>query len=178
MNLIRVLALIVTAAVLSGCGALIPTEHKEQVAVKSAGSLETSHNDTVTKRSAMPPLDVHGWGNKVDIKVPESTMKSESQSSTDSNGDDSAAGLSIVKQPLWFKLLMIGVALAVLILVWRWIKLEFPAVGKAASVADGVLQREIERLKTKAMSTTDPTKLAEVNADIAHLANEKASLPK
>ena len=161
---------------LTGCSALIPTEHKEQVAVKSAGSLETSHNDTVTKRSALPSIDMRGWGNKLDLKVPETQLKINSSADIDSSGDDSAAGFSWTKIPLGVKICLIAVGLGALLLIWRWIKLEFPAVGKSAQLGDSVLQREIDRLKTKAMSTTDPARLAEVNADIAHLTQEKANI--
>lgn len=179
---IRFLGLLVLASLSqSGCNALLPHEHKEQVAVQSAGTLAASHSVQVTKAAEQPPVTVNARGlSRVDMKleapaaaVPTRIVETDTQQAS---GSDQAKASSLTKIPLWFGMLMGLVCLAILFGLIAFARSKSAAVDAAFKAGDAKLAGFIAHKRTEAMSTTDPAQLAKINADIAHLESERGKL--
>lgn len=155
---------LISSLLLTGCGALIPQNHTEQAAVKTAGSLNETHDDQMTKRSSIPQMKVGGWGNKVEIQPGPQSAPFEtvvkSSGSTDSSGSDSAEGKQWTKIPLWVALIGTAVGIAALIAVFKWAKRSSPAVAAAFNAADTEVAALIGKLESQLQTaTTDSQKV-------------------
>lgn len=168
-----------TMLLVAGCGTLIPSEHKEQVAVRTAGELAATHSANVTKQSenVAPPmnLSISGKDNKLDLKVESArtSTKVEAADTQDSSGHDSAFGSSMHTIPLFVKLIGAAIGLGLLFFVIKWIvsylRKSSPAIDAAFQAGDELAAKWINEARHEAMATTDPNALAKLNARIAQM---------
>lgn len=173
--------LAVALLVLTGCGTLIPTEHKEQVAVQSAGKLATAQSADIVKQveNANPPMNVNisGKDNKLDLKVEATKAQTHAviAAEQDAAGTDSATGNRSKTIPFFVKLIGVGVGLLLVVGVIAYIRKQYAAIDVAFSAGDQLLARQIGRWKDKAMTETDPSRLAVYNNEVAHLERERGT---
>jgi hypothetical protein len=172
---------------LCGCGALIPSEHKEQVAVTTAGELAATHSTELTKQvegGAAAPVDVKmkGHGNTLSLtmEAPKVSTVAREADGQDSAGHDAASGSSKKSIPMFVKLIGLVVGLGLLAgLIWgvvTYLRKNSAAGAAAFSMADTTIANWIAHKRQTAMATTDPATLASLNAEIAHFESERGKL--
>lgn len=181
-TLIALLAFIAAAVasccLLTGCSALIPSEHKQQVAVQTAGELTAKQQDSVTRRSALPNLIASGKESKIEVTLPTQaaafSTEVKSESEVESAGKDSAKGTTASSIPLFVKLIGAAVGLALLAGIIFWIvrSVRAGAAGAAAAAAFNLADRQIASgigsIETMLHAANDPK---EKTLLLAHLAN-------
>lgn len=170
---------------LAGCSALIPTEHKEQVAVQTAGELSAHQQDNLTKRSSLPNLIASGKESKIEVTLPQGvSYQSEANASSTvaSSGQDSAKGSTTSSIPLFVKIIGAAVGLGLLAAVVFWIvsSVRAGAAGAAASaafnLADQHIAGSISSLESMIRISNDPTQKNTLLAQLADLEKTRGKI--
>lgn len=179
----RLAALIASTALLHGCS-LIPTESQSLVNQHQRDlTASKTTTDVVTAAKTSPPnvtiTTTAKDGTITKIEQPVSTWAhTNAVTHTDESGNSDAAGSfdETVSIPLGVKLLMLAAGIAALIGILIWVRRASPAVRAATDMADGIIQDAIHRVRSQAMTTTDPAKTAELTTIAADLERDRGKL--
>lgn len=168
---------LISLMLLAGCGTLIPTDHKEQVTTQSTGKLASQQSADISKQSEAPPVTVSitGKDNKLDLKMEgmktQTTVKADV--ANDSSGTDHASGRSSTVIPIVIKIAIGLFCLIVLLGIIWYCRKQFVAVDAAFKAGDDVIANLINKKRLEAMKSTNAQSLVEINADIAHMEQER-----
>lgn len=190
-----------TIFLLAGCGSLLPQERKESTSVKGTENLGSQQTERFTRATQgertpvpvvtpAPNLTVSGTNNHVDVSYsPPAPAQRPTVSSGftetveyDQKGKQSAASTEDMSSflgvtiPLGVKLALLAAGIFALIYAFRAVKNSSAAAKAAFETGDGVLAQHINRLRDRAIKTTDPKEAAAYMTDIASLESERGRL--
>jgi hypothetical protein len=163
----------------SGCGLLSERERSESL--KATEALSTQHDLTV--RRVLEPAGQGAAVSKdgvVTVLPLREEVELTSRSTSDAGSRHNANGSSSITIPLGVKLAFAGGGLLLLVYALKtaWAYVRTTALGQGLAVADELAARQIRKFREKAMTTTDPSEIAQLNAHIAELEAERGRLHK
>lgn len=179
---------------LAGCSTLLPSKRTENASITTAEKISASHDLAITraiegeKRQPLPPapnVTVSGTNNAVKVELyrppdyftPYSEkVQINSAAEQGANSNESASSRFRVSLPLGVSLILIAVGLLLLVFAWNKVRQSSAAVNAGFLAADGMMANRIKAATERAMRTTEPVKLAELNAEVASLHADRASL--
>jgi hypothetical protein len=145
-------------ALFTGCS-LIPSDHRTQEAVKTAGELGATHSMEVRKAVETPPVTIiaKGFG-KVDAKIeaPKGGTVATETDTQKSSGNDSAFGSSSTIIPFAVKAAIGLVVVVGLVVLIKYLTKQSPAVAAIAGVADREVAGIVGKLEAHLAAASDP----------------------
>ena len=195
-DIILMLCIAALVAMLGGC-ALVPSSKTTASDGKSAGNATSQHETTLRRvTEGVLPANITitiGKGGVVTmppppLSVPMSCLNGQAPYKEDLKVSDEA-GLSSASSFSWSKfnenvipwgIRLCLAALGILLLIWvvKYLRRSSPSVDAILSTADHAIAARINRHREDAISATDPAIIAQHNARIAALQEERVNLIK
>ena len=154
---------------------LLPSEREQSQSLKATEALLAQHDLTIKRATEREQgIVVTRDGQVVAVPIRE-TLEISSKSSTDAGTKTNANGTFSQTIPLGVKLTLIGIGIIAIVfgLSFAWKRLKVTAIGQGISLADDVLAGQIRKIRNRAQTSTDPSEIARLNADIADLESER-----
>lgn len=177
------------AALLSGCGSLIPHETKRDEATKTAGQIANKQTGNLDRQAQVtPPITVSkvGEGATVNVTVPAvpQSVKVETNGEIRSESNATDTAKESVSIPLFVKI--IGLAVGVFALFgavfWAIKAIKNGAAGAATAAAldlgDSVLAKSIQKMRLIQAGTTDVNTKQVISDHIAAMESERGKMAK
>ncbi len=170
---------------MSGC-ALIPTEQKSVLEQRQRESVAgKTTTDVVTAAKISPPnvvVQAKGKdGLNVTITQPVQTSEetaAETTANEDSKSSASGSMLDETSIPLWFNLIMMGVAVVFLVIIVGWMRKKSRAFNAVVEQADGFMDGIVHRVRSEAITTTDPHVTAKLQGIAADIERDRVKFQK
>lgn len=150
--------------------------------VLNANQATTLQRMTEGQRGSEPKISMDGKNNKLDVRLEASPAIPLEK--IDLRSDSKQRGGSVFNSsysfaqalPWGVALLLFAVAVVAIIKAYKYAKAQVPAIGLAFNTAEEIAARRIGSWRDRAVTESDPNKVAEASAKIAELQRDLSDL--
>ena len=191
----RCVGFLVLACLVTGCSALLPSTNQRSQSAQESSKAIASQAQSISKvvrGQKAPEIRVGGWGNKVEFsgRMPEERpvvgidlpyveeTQFQSNLSTDHHADSTATWWSKSTIPMGVNLLLLAGGILAILFAIRRARQASVAADMAFGTMDSGLAMLIRSLRDKAAVSTDPSRIAELQTQIADLESQRGRLSR